>query len=193
MSTSQAKIHQSLPVHPNIVTLHRTLQTSSFLLLILENVPGEDLFYFLERSREHLSPVTTPVPSPSTTPTSSQILSTIPISSTPCTPSLLSSFNPSLLLSRQRLRLIASMFNQMCLAVQACHDRGVSHRDIKPENFMITERNGKVVVKLSDFGLATNEIESRDLDCGSAPYMSYGASPFVPPNLQSFAYLAHSF
>ncbi len=31
-----------------------------------------------------------------------------------------------------------------------------------------------MVVKLSDFGLATVEKESVDVDCGSAPYMSFG-------------------
>lgn len=32
-----------------------------------------------------------------------------------------------------------------------------------------------MIVKLSDFGLATTEKFSADVDCGSAPYMSYGA------------------
>ena len=73
------------------------------------------------------------------------------------------------------------MFSQMCDAVDACHSQGVSHRDIKPENFIVTEgmRPGaatdrKVIVKLSDFGLATLLKDSPDVDCGSAPYMSYG-------------------
>ena len=30
-----------------------------------------------------------------------------------------------------------------------------------------------VVVKLTDFGLSTRESASSDMDCGSAPYMSY--------------------
>jgi len=34
----------------------------------------------------------------------------------------------------------------------------------------------KVVVKLTDFGLSTTDPESSDMDCGSAPYMSYGRS-----------------
>ncbi|KAG8973601.1 hypothetical protein FRB90_009893, partial [Tulasnella sp. 427] len=88
------------------------------------------------------------------------------------------------------------MFSQMCDAVDACHSRGVSHRDIKPENFIVTEglRDGfgagahaaaagerKVVVKLSDFGLATMQQESADVDCGSAPYMSYECRNNVAP------------
>ncbi|KAI0246137.1 hypothetical protein BJV78DRAFT_1257587 [Lactifluus subvellereus] len=40
---SEATIHQSIPAHPNIVTLHRTLEISAFLLL-LDLVPGQDLF-----------------------------------------------------------------------------------------------------------------------------------------------------
>lgn len=85
----------------------------------------------------------------------------------------------------------------MCEAVAVCHDVGVFHRDIKPENFIVTdgwvtsmrsdleEENGdspldedflrerKVIVKLTDFGLSTRDSESGDMDCGSAPYMSF--------------------
>lgn len=76
------------------------------------------------------------------------------------------------------------MFSQMCEAVATCHDQQVFHRDIKPENFIVTDgyttidgrRQRKVVVKLTDFGLSTTDLESSDMDCGSAPYMSYGTS-----------------
>ncbi|KAF8497668.1 hypothetical protein JB92DRAFT_3084649 [Gautieria morchelliformis] len=165
----EATVHQSIPVHPNIVTLHRTLETDSFLLLVLECVPGEDLFYFLEQARDHTDEQAhaSPTACPSVTPP---------------TPSLLSSLHPSQLLSPNRLRLIASMFAQMCDAVASCHRVNVFHRDIKPENFIVTDgridtadgrKERRVIVKLTDFGLATNEPESADMDCGSAPYMSY--------------------
>ena len=84
----------------------------------------------------------------------------------------------------------------MCEAVAVCHDEGVYHRDIKPENFIVTDgweqpstsmenvleddegfvppARRCVVVKLTDFGLSTREAASSDMDCGSAPYMSYG-------------------
>jgi serine/threonine protein kinase len=75
------------------------------------------------------------------------------------------------------------MFAQMCEAVAACHTQHVFHRDIKPENFIVTDgwttlpdgrQERKVIVKLTDFGLSTTDVASSDMDCGSAPYMSYG-------------------
>jgi hypothetical protein len=168
----EVTIHQSLHSHPNIVTLHRTLETSSFLLLLLEYVPGEDLFYFLEQAHDHYESSHTP----------EMADSSVSSSRTPPTPSLLSTMNSSQLLSRTRLRLISSMFSQMCDAVAASHAQQVYHRDIKPENFIVTDgytevdgrRERKVIVKLTDFGLSTTDVESSDMDCGSAPYMSYG-------------------
>jgi serine/threonine protein kinase len=68
----------------------------------------------------------------------------------------------------------------MCDAVAACHDQQVYHRDIALENFMVMvtppygNREPKVVVKLIDFGLSTKDIHSSDMNCGRAPYMSYG-------------------
>ncbi|KAH9991761.1 kinase-like domain-containing protein [Russula vinacea] len=172
---TEATIHQSVPVHSNIVTLHRTLETSTFLLLVLEYVPGQDLFYFLEQARDHYDVDLAADPA---------------LTHTPPTPGLLSSLHPSQLLSHTRLRLIASMFAQMCEAVATCHDASVFHRDIKPENFIVTDdsilnrdgiRERKVIVKLSDFGLSTRDAVSSDMDCGSAPYMSYECRNNVAP------------
>nr|GAT57756.1 kinase-like protein [Mycena chlorophos] len=177
----EVTIHQSLKPHPNIVTLHRTLETSSFLLLLLEYVPGEDLFYFLEQAHDHYH---------ESSPAADSTDPAVSSSRTPPTPSLLSTMNSSQLLSRTRLRLISSMFSQMCDAVAACHAQQVFHRDIKPENFIVTDgfaevdgrRERKVVVKLTDFGLSTTDIESSDMDCGSAPYMSYECRNNVAPS-----------
>ncbi|PWN18412.1 Pkinase-domain-containing protein, partial [Microstroma glucosiphilum] len=71
----------------------------------------------------------------------------------------------------------AIMFRQTCEAVQFCHDRGIAHRDLKPENLIVYDRRGEleqqaVIVKLTDFGLATADAECRDFSCGSRPYMS---------------------
>ncbi|KAG9045792.1 hypothetical protein FS842_001103, partial [Serendipita sp. 407] len=159
----EATIHQSLPVHENIVTLWTTLETDSYLLFVLDYVPGEDLFYFLEQNRDHEEAPTAHADGSAAPP--------------------VVALEPTVLLSYRRLLLIGSMFSQMCDAVAHCHKNGVFHRDIKPENFMVTdtrvfnpatgqhERN--VSVKLTDFGLATRDVESGDMDCGSAPYMSF--------------------
>ena len=99
---------------------------------------------------------------------------------TPPSPSLLTANTDMALLSRRRLRLISRMFVQMCDAMQTCHDAGVSHRDIKPENIIIVDNRaemggrGKVVIKITDWGLGTKDQHCEDFDCGSKPYMAYG-------------------
>ncbi|CAE7085633.1 unnamed protein product [Rhizoctonia solani] len=180
----EATIHGSLPIHPNVVSLHAALESTSCLFLVLEYVPGPDLFYFLEQSRDTLPP--SPLSEENEHEFTPRAQSHVPQENrTPPTPSLLSALGPSLILSPTRLKLIASMFRQMCDAVAACHAQGVSHRDIKPENFIVTESGDRrVVVKLSDFGLATGDDESADMDCGSAPYMSYECRNNCAPTYQ---------
>ena len=104
------------------------------------------------------------------------------------------SFSPTrstaTILSQPRLRLISSMFSQMCEAVAACHDQQVFHRDLKPENFIVHDEpfvlnegrhELKVNIKLTDFDLSTTDLSSSDMDCGSVPYMSYGLSSTIFP------------
>ena len=52
--------------------------------------------------------------------------------------------------TRERLDL----FIQVCHAVQHAHQKGIIHRDIKPSNVMVTQRDGKAVPKVIDFGIA---------------------------------------
>jgi len=77
----------------------------------------------------------------------------------------------------ERLAAVKQVFMQILDAVGYCHKNGVAHRDLKPENFIVTIKNDSefrgIQVKLTDFGLATDEEESVDFDCGSKPYMSY--------------------
>ncbi|CAG8502398.1 6820_t:CDS:2 [Paraglomus brasilianum] len=80
--------------------------------------------------------------------------------------------------SRAHLEVVKQIFEQILEAVGHCHDNDIAHRDLKPENFIVITKNGKngknsIHVKLTDFGLATDEIESVDFECGSKPYMSY--------------------
>lgn len=46
------------------------------------------------------------------------------------------------------------LFGQTCRAVQHAHHKGIVHRDIKPSNVLVSEQDGKPVVKVIDFGVA---------------------------------------
>ena len=186
------------------------METPAWLFLVLEYCPGQDLFFWLEQARdaEGIDGGSSRAPSrlDSRTPVPASIISRAmqhsgmpsipdprlgesPVFSSSCfnekeatppSPSLLAASADMALLSRRRLRLISRMFVQMCEAMQACHDAGVSHRDIKPENIIIVDNraelggSGKVVIKITDWGLGTKDLSCEDFDCGSKPYMAYG-------------------
>jgi serine/threonine protein kinase/formylglycine-generating enzyme required for sulfatase activity len=48
----------------------------------------------------------------------------------------------------------AELFLQVCDAVSHAHQNGILHRDLKPGNVLVTERGGRPLVKVIDFGLA---------------------------------------
>ena len=56
----------------------------------------------------------------------------------------------SRLSTRERLGL----FIDVCRAVQHAHQKGIIHRDIKPSNILVTQQDGKPLVKVIDFGIA---------------------------------------
>ena len=50
----------------------------------------------------------------------------------------------------ERLRL----FQQVCLAMQHAHQKGIIHRDVKPSNILVSTENDQPAPKIIDFGVA---------------------------------------
>jgi hypothetical protein len=79
---------------------------------------------------------------------------------------------------RQRLEL----FQQVCLAIQHAHQKGVIHRDIKPSNILITIRDGVPVPKIIDFGIAkatTGRLSERTVYTGAGQMI--GTPAYMSP------------
>jgi eukaryotic-like serine/threonine-protein kinase len=51
---------------------------------------------------------------------------------------------------RERLLL----FGDVCAAVGHAHQKGIIHRDLKPSNLLVAEKDGALVMKVIDFGIA---------------------------------------
>ncbi len=52
------------------------------------------------------------------------------------------------------LRARLELFIRVCEAVHHAHGKGIVHRDLKPSNVLVTERDGRAVPKVIDFGIA---------------------------------------
>ena len=50
---------------------------------------------------------------------------------------------------------IASMFTQVCGVLEDCHKKNDIHGNISPSNIILLEEDGKVVLKLTDFGMSS--------------------------------------
>ncbi len=70
--------------------------------------------------------------------------------------------------------LACDIASQIAEGLEAAHENGITHRDIKPENILLTESGGRLVAKVTDFGIAkANTAESSQGDyMGSVHYFS---------------------
>ena len=56
--------------------------------------------------------------------------------------------------SRLSLEQRLQLMQQVCAAVQHAHQKGVVHRDLKPGNVLVSDLDGRLQIKIIDFGLA---------------------------------------
>ena len=75
------------------------------------------------------------------------------------------------------LRRRLALFLQVCQGVGHAHDRGVIHRDLKPSNLLAGEKNGQMIAKVIDFGIAGifgehADVSSNHRVVGTPAYMS---------------------
>lgn len=70
------------------------------------------------------------------------------------------------------------ILDQIAEALTAAHERGVYHRDLKPENVMVNQAEGKLTVKLIDFGIARVE-HSQTNTTATLTFM--GTTDYVAP------------
>lgn len=87
---------------------------------------------------------------------------------------------------------IKPIASQVCEAVRALHDLGVSHRDISLENILVTDTDShKAQVKLIDFGMSTAFQFCRQhcggKQCYRAPEVYTAESPFDVFLMDAFA------
>lgn len=68
----------------------------------------------------------------------------------------------------QRLRLII----EVCSAVEHAHRKGIIHRDLKPSNILVKQAEGKLEVKVIDFGIAKTVARAPVVDNKSQPEQS---------------------
>ena len=63
----------------------------------------------------------------------------------------------------------------MALGVNYLHNQNIIHHDLKPENVLLTNKAGKIVCKITDFGMSRVKLSPHDVFhtyIGSFPYMA---------------------
>ncbi len=89
---------------------------------------------------------------------------------------------------RMKYRDRLELFVTACSAIQHAHNKGIIHRDIKPSNVLVTEHDGKPVVKIIDFGVAkalSEELTSKTLYTGV--FQMIGTPLYMSPEQASLS------
>ena len=76
------------------------------------------------------------------------------------------------IIKKNKLKEIALIMKQICMAVNHLHIMGIAHRDLKPENLLFTSKNKDALIKLIDFGFAKEEILNLSTPCFTPYYVA---------------------
>lgn len=75
-----------------------------------------------------------------------------------------------------------SLLIDVCMALDHAHQNGIVHRDLKPSNILISQENGKPVVKVIDFGIAKALTPDRPIDTRfTHPLQFLGTPSYTSP------------
>jgi serine/threonine-protein kinase len=86
---------------------------------------------------------------------------------------------------------IIDVLLQMCGALGAAHGRGVIHRDLKPDNVFLSETQGRVQVKLLDWGIAKLMDDTALAATLTTTGMIVGTPQYVSPEQARGKYVDH--
>lgn len=187
--------------HPNILRLHKIVETPYHLYLITELCEVDLFDYIVLRQQgvqdspdlQQWHPTHSEAASLMLLGGSTQALRETKVNSQWARKRNITQINSSGLSEYE----VRSFLGQILSALEHCHKLGIYHRDIKPENILLVKNPAfkreihsgytpevfepEYIVKLADFGLATTDDVSKDFRCGSTRYLSpealgYGAN-----------------
>jgi tRNA A-37 threonylcarbamoyl transferase component Bud32 len=73
------------------------------------------------------------------------------------------------------------LFEGICAGVEAAHARGLIHRDLKPENIFLSNKDGKELVKITDFGIAKSLPQTVDETRDTMTGVLVGTMKYMSP------------